>query len=319
MPLPKKFVKIPILVVAGILIGILISNLFIFSSKTEEIKENNQTNQDSLFQYSVISPEIPESVYFAGEKVPLEYFDVYESLDMEMLINTYRHSSTLLYIKRAQRYFPVIEEILQQNGIPDDFKYLCIAESGLSNAISPSQAVGFWQFLKITAQEYKMEVNTNVDERYNVVISTQAACAYLNKAYKIFNNWSLAAVSYNMGMAGLSQRLKHQKVSSYWDLYLHEEPARYVYRIISLKIIMENPGKYGFNLTESDKYAPIPTKEITVDTSINRLQEFAISQGINYKMLKIFNPWLRDTMLINRSGKKYTLIIPEPGTRVVAR
>jgi len=179
MPVKKNIIKIPILIIAGILIGMIISNLFIFSSKTEEKTRDIFNFQDSLFQYSVISPEIPDSVFFAGERVPLEYFDVYESLDMEMLINTYRHSSTILYIKRAERYFPIIEEILRQNGIPDDFKYLCVAESGLSNAISPSQAVGFWQFLKATAQEYKMEVNNNVDERYNVIASTQAACNYL--------------------------------------------------------------------------------------------------------------------------------------------
>ncbi|HOY39857.1 MAG TPA: lytic transglycosylase domain-containing protein, partial [Bacteroidales bacterium] len=315
----KNIIKIPILIIAGILIGMIISNLFIFSSKTEEKTRDIFNFQDSLFQYSVISPEIPDSVFFAGERVPLEYFDVYESLDMEMLINTYRHSSTILYIKRAERYFPIIEEILRQNGIPDDFKYLCVAESGLSNAISPSQAVGFWQFLKATAQEYKMEVNNNVDERYNVIASTQAACNYLKAAYRIFNSWSLAAVSYNMGMGGLSQRIKHQKVNTYWDLYLHEEPARYVYRIISLKLIMENPERYGFYMKDTDKYSPISTREVIVDTSINRLQEFAFSQGINYKMLKVFNPWLRDTLLVNRSGKKYTIVIPENGARIIAR
>jgi len=319
MPVTKNIIKIPILIIAGILIGMIISNLFIFSSKTEEKTRDIFNFQDSLFQYSVISPEIPDSVFFAGERVPLEYFDVYESLDMEMLINTYRHSSTILYIKRAERYFPIIEEILRQNGIPDDFKYLCVAESGLSNAISPSQAVGFWQFLKATAQEYKMEVNNNVDERYNVIASTQAACNYLKAAYRIFNSWSLAAVSYNMGMGGLSQRIKHQKVNTYWDLYLHEEPARYVYRIISLKLIMENPERYGFYMKDTDKYSPISTREVIVDTSINRLQEFAFSQGINYKMLKVFNPWLRDTLLVNRSGKKYTIVIPENGARIIAR
>ncbi|HPG73402.1 MAG TPA: transglycosylase SLT domain-containing protein, partial [Bacteroidales bacterium] len=202
MQLNKASVKIPFFVILGIGIGLLLSNFFIFS---HEKSSGNIPLNDTVVEvlpYHVFQPVIPDEVFFAGERVPLEYFDVYESLDLEMQINTYRHSSTILYIKRAKRYFPLIETILQKNGIPDDFKYLCVAESGLANAISPSNAVGFWQFLKGTAQEYKMEVNSYVDERYNMMVSTQAACDYLNKAYKMFGSWSLAAVSYNMGMGG---------------------------------------------------------------------------------------------------------------------
>ncbi len=319
MQLNKASVKIPFFVILGIGIGLLLSNFFIFShEKSSGNKPLNDTVVEVL-PYHVFQPVIPDEVFFAGERVPLEYFDVYESLDLEMQINTYRHSSTILYIKRAKRYFPLIEKILQKNGIPDDFKYLCVAESGLANAISPSNAVGFWQFLKGTAQEYKMEVNSYVDERYNLIISTQAACDYLNKAYKMFGSWSLAAVSYNMGMGGLSQRIKHQKQNNYWDLYLHEEPARYVYRIVALKLIMQDHENYGFYIDDFDKYTELTYNEVQVDTSINNLPDFAASFGINYKILKMYNPWIRDTFLMNRSAKKYILLIPSPESRTVNR
>ncbi|HOE03809.1 MAG TPA: lytic transglycosylase domain-containing protein [Bacteroidales bacterium] len=322
MPHIKNIAKIPFFVLIGLFGGLLAANFFISSHPAETITNQAEISSEEIVSdvpYTVFQPSIPDTVYFAGERVPLEYFDVYESLDYEMIINTYRHSSTLLYVKRAARYFEIIEPILKQNGIPDDFKYLCVAESGLSNAISPSNAVGFWQFLKATGQEYKMEINNYVDERYNLEMSTKAACDYLNKAYKVFGKWSLAAVSYNMGMGGLSQRMKHQKVDNYWDLYLHEEPARYVYRIISLKIIMENPEFYGFNLDENDFYQPLTYKLVEVDTSIYRLQDFAASYGISYKMLKLYNPWIRDTLLMNRSGKKYILQIPTADSRIIHR
>jgi hypothetical protein len=288
------------------------------SSTISDGNVNPKNNNIELYDtpYQVFQPTVPTEVWFADEKVPIEFFDVYESLDRELIINTYRHSSTILYVKRAKRYFPIIEPILQANGIPDDFKYLCVAESGLDHAISPAGATGFWQFMKTTGREYNLEVNNYIDERYNIIKTTSAACNYLNNAYKKFGNWTLAAVSYNMGMAGLQRRLDQQKVDNYWDLYLTPEPARYVYRIVALKIVMSNPELYGFNIPTEDLYHPINYYPIIVDTTINNLQEFALKFGINYKLLKIFNPWIRDTMLMNRSGKEYTLIIPDSTARV---
>ncbi|HRW20546.1 MAG TPA: lytic transglycosylase domain-containing protein [Bacteroidales bacterium] len=316
MSIPNK-TKIPLLIVSGVFLGLIIVTI-LMSSTISDGNVNPKNNNIELYDtpYQVFQPTVPTEVWFADEKVPIEFFDVYESLDRELIINTYRHSSTILYVKRAKRYFPIIEPILQANGIPDDFKYLCVAESGLDHAISPAGATGFWQFMKTTGREYNLEVNNYIDERYNIIKTTSAACNYLNNAYKKFGNWTLAAVSYNMGMAGLQRRLDQQKVDNYWDLYLTPEPARYVYRIVALKIVMSNPELYGFNIPTEDLYHPINYYPIIVDTTINNLQEFALKFGINYKLLKIFNPWIRDTMLMNRSGKEYTLIIPDSTARV---
>lgn len=316
MSIPNK-TKIPLLIVSGVFLGLIIATI-LMSSTISDGNVNPKNNNIELYDtpYQVFQPTVPTKVWFADEKVPIEFFDVYESLDRELIINTYRHSSTILYVKRAKRYFPIIEPILQANGIPDDFKYLCVAESGLDHAISPAGATGFWQFMKTTGREYNLEVNNYIDERYNIIKTTSAACNYLNNAYKKFGNWTLAAVSYNMGMAGLQRRLDQQKVDNYWDLYLTPEPARYVYRIVALKIVMSNPELYGFNIPTEDLYHPINYYPIIVDTTINNLQEFALKFGINYKLLKIFNPWIRDTMLMNRSGKEYTLIIPDSTARV---
>jgi len=316
MSIPNK-TKIPLLIVSGVFLGLIIATI-LMSSTISDGNVNPKNNNIELYDtpYQVFQPTVPTEVWFADEKVPIEFFDVYESLDRELIINTYRHSSTILYVKRAKRYFPIIEPILQANGIPDDFKYLCVAESGLDHAISPAGATGFWQFMKTTGREYNLEVNNYIDERYNIIKTTSAACNYLNNAYKKFGNWTLAAVSYNMGMAGLQRRLDQQKVDNYWDLYLTPEPARYVYRIVALKIVMSNPELYGFNIPTEDLYHPINYYPIIVDTTINNLQEFALKFGINYKLLKIFNPWIRDTMLMNRSGKEYTLIIPDTTARV---
>ncbi|NLA25435.1 MAG: lytic transglycosylase domain-containing protein [Bacteroidales bacterium] len=300
-------------------VGLIIGSVLISSHPPIDTKnENTNSTNENLF-LNAIQPEIPDTVYFANERVPIEYYDVYESLDLEMIVNTYRHSATILYIKRAERYFPIIEPILKENGIPDDFKYLCVAESGLTNAVSPARAEGFWQFLKATGLEHKMEINNYIDQRYNLEISTKAACDYLNKAYKRFGNWTLAAVSYNMGMGGLSRRINHQKVEEYWDLYLHQEPARYVYRIISFKIIMENPEKYGFFIPENHRYKAFDYQEVIVDSTINNLPEFAAKYGINYKLLRMHNPWIRDTFLQNKSGRTYVLTIPKPEDRLRSR
>ena len=255
----------------------------------------------------------PPSVDFAGESAPLQISDVKERFDRELLVNANLHSSTLLILKRANRFFPVIEPILKQNNIPDDFKYLCVIESALTNATSSAGAKGFWQFMPDTAKEKGMEINESVDERYNLSKSTQAACDYLNKANEKFSNWTLAAASYNGGLGGITKQMESQKVENYYDLLLTDETQRYVFRILALKEIMQNPKLYGFVLDKNELYNPIPTKIIQVDSSITDLAQFSKSQGINYKILKIHNPWLRDKKLVNLNKKSYQIEIPTSG------
>ena len=255
----------------------------------------------------------PTSVDFAGESAPLQITDVKERLDRELLINANLDATTALIIKRANRVFPIIEPILQKYNVPDDFKYLAVIESGLTNAVSGSGAKGVWQFMPDTAKEKGMEVNDIVDERYHLEKSTEAACQYLLAAKEKFGSWTLAAASYNGGMAGVGKRIEEQKVDNYYDLALTEETSRYVFRILALKEIMKNPAQYGFSIFSSDLYAPIPSKKIEVDSTINDLADFAKMQGINYKILKIHNPWLRDKKLLNPTKKKYEIEIPLSG------
>jgi membrane-bound lytic murein transglycosylase D len=255
----------------------------------------------------------PEAIDFAGESTPLQITDVKERLDRELLINANLDATTALIIKRANRAFPIIEPILQQYGVPDDFKYLAVIESGLINAVSPSGAKGVWQFMPDTAKERGMEVNDIVDERYHLEKSTEAACKYFLAAKEKFGTWTMAAASYNGGMNGLGRKIEEQKVTNYYDLGLTEETSRYVFRILALKEIMQQPAKYGFSLFSTDLYAPIPTKNVAVDSTITNLTAFAQSQGINYKVLKIHNPWLRDKKLLNSTRKKYEIKIPLEG------
>jgi hypothetical protein len=312
----NKHIKIPFILLVGILIGYLISTLFVFSGTTENNNSKNiKSGEENTIPYEVFQPYIPEELTFCGERVPLENFDVYEALDFEITVNTYRHSSTISYLKKANRYFPEIEKILRQNGIPDDMKYLCVAESGLENAVSPSGATGFWQIMKATGLEYSLTINKDIDERYNYNKSIIAAIKYLKNAYAKFGDWTLAAASYNMGQSGLKKNIDHQKVNTYWDLDLNSETARYIYRILALKLIMSDPEKYGYNIPKENLYDKIPTYEITVDTSINDLVKFSFEHGINYKMLKYFNPWLRSEELINHGRHKYIIVLPEKGVR----
>lgn len=255
----------------------------------------------------------PANIDFAGENTPLQITDVKERLDRELLVNANLDATTALIIKRANRVFPVIEPILAKYGVPDDFKYLAVIESGLINATSPSGAKGVWQFMPDTAKERGMEVNDIVDERYHLEKSTEAACLYFLAAKEKFGSWTLAAASYNGGMTGVGKRIEEQKVANYYDLALTDETSRYVFRILALKEIMKNPAKYGFNVFESDLYAPIPFKKIEVDSTITDLADFAKQQGINYKILKIHNPWLRDKKLLNPTKKKYEIEIPLSG------
>ena len=261
----------------------------------------------------IYSPPIPEVLDFCGEKVPLDDFDVKERIEREFLVNTYWHSATLLYLKRANRWFPIIEPILKKNGIPDDFKYMSVAESGLINSVSPDGATGFWQLMEATAKKYCLEVSKEVDERYDVEKSTQAACDYLNEAKSKFKNWTLAGASYNYGVNGIENQILRQGTKSYYNLYLNDETYRFVARIVALKEIFRDPKKYGFYFSKDELYPQIEVEEVKVNTPIKDLVEFARQHKINYKFLKVFNPWLRNNSLSNKSRKSYIFKIPKPG------
>jgi len=250
---------------------------------------------------------------FSGEEVPTFMADVQERLDKEMITNMNYHTNTTLVIKRANKVFPIIEPILAKYGVPDDFKYLAVIESSLVNAVSPAGARGVWQFMPATAKEKGMEVSDEVDERYHLEKSTEAACKYLLVAKEKFGSWTLAAASYNGGMAGISNKMKEQQVDNYYDLLLTEETSRYVFRILALKEIMKNSEKYGFSIPNEALYYNIPTRKLVIDSSITDLAQFAKSQGVNYKILKIHNPWLRDKKLTVTTGKKYEIEIPTSG------
>jgi hypothetical protein len=250
---------------------------------------------------------------FCGEKVPTNQADVKERLDREMLVNINLNASTAILIKRANKVFPIIEPILAKYNVPDDFKYLAVIESGLINAVSPSGAKGVWQFMPGTAKESKLEVTDQVDERYHIEKSTQAACEYLIKAKNKFGNWTVAAASYNGGMTGLQNHINFQQTSDYYSLWLTDETSRYVFRILALKEIMKNPEKYGYLIPKEALYPKINTKKIMVDSTITNLSTFAISQGINYKILKTHNQWLRDKKLDNPTKKIYEIEIPLEG------
>ncbi|MCX7797779.1 MAG: lytic transglycosylase domain-containing protein [Melioribacter sp.] len=262
-------------------------------------------------EYKIFVPTLPHELDFCGEKVPLEDIDVKERIERELLVNVYWYSSTILAIKRANRWFPVIEPILKKYGIPEDFKYLAVIESNLSNVVSPAGAVGFWQLMESTAKKYGLEVTKEVDERYNIEKSTEAACKYLREAYSKYRSWTLAAASYNYGMNGIDIQVSRQKTKNYYNLFLNTETYRFVARIIAMKEIMNNPEKYGYFLKEEELYKPIETKEIKVKSSVNDLVVFAKEHNINYKILKLLNPWLRENYLPNKSKKTYLIKIPK--------
>ena len=300
---------------AFILIGVTAVITFsLAQSNDEQMEEYEGTDKVylSLDQIDHITHdiELPETMEFCGEQVPLHLFYVRERLERELLVNTYRHSTTILQLKRTTRWFPVMEPIMEQYGLPEDFKYLAMIESELTNAVSPSKAVGFWQFLEGTGKEYGLEINKEVDMRYNVEKETVAACRYLKDSYRKFGSWIAAAAAFNCGNGRISRTMDDQRVDSYFDMLLPEETQRYVYRILALKLITENPEKYGFQIGDNGWYRPYEYKTVTVTESIHNLMDFAFEQGTNYKMLKYFNPWLRSNSLTVSAGKSYDIKIP---------
>lgn len=290
-----------------------VKKLLAESEHRHQLQEGTASEADwnsSIPPYPAISYDLPTNLTFAGEPVPVDIPDVYERLDKELQINVYLHSSTIFLIKRANRWLPQMQEILRKHNIPDDFKYLPLIESGLLNDVSPKQAVGFWQILKTSGRELGLEVEKEVDERYDPLKATEAACKYLNNAYKKFGNWTLVAASYNRGISGVGRALEKQQVDSFYDLHLVDETSRYVFRILAIKEIIENPVKYGFNVNARHLYQSEPLRYIEIKETIPDLIRFANQQGINYKLLKRYNPWLRDDRLTVRRGKVYRIALP---------
>jgi hypothetical protein len=284
------------------------------SRRSKSLAPENLTEPPYLPQ-NVYTPALPSSLDFANEAVPLENFDTRESLERELMVNMFWHSQMLFIIKQTSRFFPTIEAILRKHSIPDDFKYLCVAESGLQQVVSPAKAVGFWQLMPATGKELGLEINSEVDERYHVEKSSGAACKYLQKAYDTFGSWTLAAASYNMGMNGLMQQMERQKSISYHDLRLNDETSRYIFRILALKLIISDPQKYGFYIPLNEMYPPYRCREVMVSAPIPSWADFAIHYNTNYKILKLLNPWLRDAMLTNKNNRTYYVKVPEPGFR----
>jgi len=291
-----------------------------------ELGDRQRTASDSISDEAVPGPaykledlplaavsfDIPLKMEFAGEKVPLAIADVRERLDKEIQINTYFHSNTIFLIKRASRWLPQIQKILRENGIPDDFKYLPLIESNLLNVVSPKEAAGFWQILESSGKEFGLEISKDVDERYDPLKATTAACKYLKQAYGRFGNWTLVAASYNRGMTGLQKAISEQKVDSYYDLYLNEETSRYVFRLLAIKEIINNPVRYGFHVNPKHLYQEEALRYVKVDESIPNLINFAKQHGTNYKLLKRHNPWLRDDKLTVKKGRVYRIAVPDP-------
>ena len=273
---------------------------------TQEVQSITNVHKN----YKIKALQVPANLNLAGERVPLEIPDVRERMDRELLVNTYWQSNGLLLFKRANKYFPILEPLLKKYGLPDDFKFLALAESGFIDETSTAGAAGMWHFMKKTGKEFGLEINKNVDERYNIELSTKVAAEYLKKSHERFGSWTLAAAAYNAGNYGIAKRLETQQVNNYYDALLPDETERYVFRILALKEILNNPEKYGFVFNAKDLYTLPETKTIKVDTAITNIASFAKNYGLTYKEFKIHNPWLRENHLNNKSRKLYEIKIP---------
>lgn len=293
-----------ILVIVCLLISV--SGFVINGTLRDDDKQQQLLEQN----YKVYSLPIPESVTFANQKISLKSFDIKERFDRELLTNVYWQSQTILMLKRANRFFPVIEKILKKEGLPDDLKYVALIESGLLNVVSPAGAAGFWQFMDRTGKQYGLQINDEVDERYHLEKATYAACRYFKEAYQQFNDWGLVAASYNMGIDGLKRQLQNQYVQNYYELFLNTETSRYVFRILAMKEIAEKPEHYGFFLAKTHLYDMIPTRDVVVTGSILDLAKWSIDQGTNYKHVKLLNPWIRKGNLTIKEGESLQISVP---------
>ena len=301
-------------IVVSLLVLVITLKVFVFSDKMQEDKKSDEAyfNASQRF-YKIFAVRIPEKLDFAGEAVPLDKFYVREGLDRELMVNTFWHSNTFLMFKRSQRCFPTIDSVLKANQVPADFKYLAMIESGLENIVSPAGASGIWQFMKGTGTENGLTINTEIDERYNLIKSSVAACKYLKAAKAKYNSWTLAAASYNMGVDGISEVMAKQKANNYYDLYLNKETQRYVYRILAMKLIYQSPVLYGLYLRNLDLYPEIPTYNVAVDSAVADWAAFAIKNKSNYRILKELNPWILKYSLTNKENKTYLVRFPKPG------
>ena len=301
----KKLSIIAIILAAVAIVG----EAFIFATHKDDSEEVH--SRAIRADYRVYAPSIPDDLSFAGERVPLNIYYVREGLDRELVSNMYYQSNTLFMIKRATRYFPVIEAILREEGVPDDFKYLCVIEIGLQCVTSPAGAQGWWQFMKATGQKDGLEVGDDIAMRTALEESTHAACRYLKDLKRRFGSWTEAAAAYNCGENGLEKRLGNQRQKSYYDLYLNRETQRYVYRILALKLIMQNPQAYGYYVRRCDTYPELPVSEVQMSGQNIDLVEFAVQNGTSYKMLRTLNPWLNAPVVKNKAGKTYKVKVPK--------
>lgn len=291
-----------------LLTGALGVHLFSYSTSVENSDLDHQRHFND--SYKVFSLTLPNRLAFCDQPVPMDRLDVRERLDRELLVNTYWQSNTVLLHKRAHRWFPMVSETLAKAGVPDDMKYIALVESGFTNVVSPAGAAGPWQFMKGTAIEYGLEVNDEVDERYHMEKSTEAAARYLKRSHEQHGDWALAAAGYNMGTEGVTRQLEQQGGTSYFDLQLPEETSRYVFRILAIKEILRDPERYGFHIRPQDLYQPYRTRSMSVDVPISDLAAFAREQGTDLRTLKLLNPWLRSNKLTNTQRRSYSLLLP---------
>lgn len=295
--------------IIGLFFGAGIISLIAFN-KIDKNEESVEVKKDGRLQYKWYAPELPTKASFAGEPVPLDRWEVRERYDRELLMNYYMHGSLMYILKLSYRQFPVIEKELRAYGIPDDFKYLCVAESNLQNLTSKAGAQGYWQFMNDTAPSYGLETSNEVDERYNLKLATQAACKYFIQAHKKFGSWTAAAASYNCGMGGYNGHATFQGSTNYYDIALPEETNRYIFRILAFKNLISTAPSWGYILQPEDVYQPVKTQVLLVDTAISNLSAFAEANGSNYKVLKVMNPWLRARNLPAKKGKTYEIELP---------
>jgi len=307
-----KYILSGLYIVTIFVISILAFKMFVCSVDDDG---DGLYRNEMATKYNVYCPILPDTLDFCGENVPMENFDVRESLEKEILKTMYWHSETFLYLKRANRYFPAMRKILKEQGVPEDFLYLCVVESGMDNVVSPMKAVGFWQILESTGKECGLEINEEVDERYDFEKSTYAACYFLKQAYAKFGSWTMAAASYNCGQYGLQRLVNRQGENNYYNLKHNSETGRYVYRILAYKMLLSRPADFGFCYRQKDLYKPIETNTVAVDSAITDMYTFAKNYTVNYKIFKLLNPWLRDTKLTNKDQKTYYIKVLADGAR----
>ncbi|MEJ7680636.1 MAG: lytic transglycosylase domain-containing protein [Segetibacter sp.] len=293
---------------SGVITGIFIISQLAFKENEKKEKKGEQAGRYAPPQ--LFLPKVPDQMSFAGEQVPLDRREVNEAFDRELIYN-YSNPGHISYIlKLSKRFFPIIEERLKENGVPDDFKYLCVAESNLQNIISRVGATGFWQFMSYTGPGYNLEINNNVDDRYHISKSTDAACMYLKQAYAKFGNWTAAAASYNCGQGGYNQQATFQQTNYYYDLQLPDETNKYVYRILTFKYLMSNTKEMGYMVNDENGYQPYNTRSVNISATIPNLARWALYNKTTYKMLKLLNPWMRGKSLIVKRGKSYMVKLP---------